>query len=146
MTNQGKGNTFITLITVLLWGVLAVALKIATKVVDSPTIVWFRFITGILWNVYPGWPLKIPKDCRFCISQAGWLLFRRWHWHGITIGYMFGNSIYKPQQRTGCHSVWPDIYWQLPQLFSFTKKMSRLQFFGFLLSIAGFWIFLQSAS
>ncbi len=54
MNYQTKGLIY-TLITVLLWGVLAIALKIASKVVDSPTIVWFRF--SLAFAGMAGWAL-----------------------------------------------------------------------------------------
>jgi drug/metabolite transporter (DMT)-like permease len=47
MSDHSKGVLY-ALITALLWGVLAIALKIAVARIDPATIVWFRFILSFI--------------------------------------------------------------------------------------------------
>ena len=66
MSNQTKGIVY-TLITVLMWGVLAIALKIASKAIDSPTIVWFRF--SLAFSGMAIWALiNDPKALKYCTN------------------------------------------------------------------------------
>lgn len=54
MQNQAKGVLY-AVITAVLWGILAVALKVAGDEVEAPTIVWFRFSLAFLpllaWHI-----------------------------------------------------------------------------------------------
>jgi drug/metabolite transporter (DMT)-like permease len=138
MSNQAKGIAY-TLITVVLWGVLAVALKIATKVIDSPTIVWFRFSLAfsgmVIWMV-----IKNPKGLQI-LYKPGWLVVissvaLAWNY----IGYMFGIQYTSPSNAQVAIQFGP-ILLAVAGVVFFHEKMSRLQLFGFLLSIAGFWMF-----
>ena len=71
MTNQAKG-IFYTLITVSLWGVLAIALKIASKEIDSPTIVWFRFSLAFS-GMFVWMAFKNPKGLQI-LYKPSWLI------------------------------------------------------------------------
>ena len=71
MSNQTKGIFYI-LVTVLMWGVLAIALKVASQVIDSPTIVWFRFslaFSGMfIWML-----VNNPKELKI-LYKPSWLI------------------------------------------------------------------------
>ncbi|MCC5656965.1 DMT family transporter [Nostoc sp. XA010] len=52
----------LSLLTVLLWGILPIALAIALQVLDVYTVIWFRFlISFLLLAVYLGIRGKLPK-------------------------------------------------------------------------------------
>jgi drug/metabolite transporter (DMT)-like permease len=52
----------LSLLTVLLWGILPIALAITLKVLDVYTVVWFRFLVSfLLLAVYLGIRGKLPK-------------------------------------------------------------------------------------
>ena len=88
MTNQTKGLIY-TLVTMLMWGVLAIALKIAVKVIDSPTIVWFRFSLAFagmaLWAAF-----NEPKALRILYKPSLILvistLMLAWNYIGFMLG------------------------------------------------------------
>jgi drug/metabolite transporter (DMT)-like permease len=138
MSNQAKG-IFYALITVLLWGVLAIALKVALHVVDSPTIVWFRFslaFTGMfVWLAF-----RSPKELKI-LYKPSWLivissLALAWNY----IGFMLGIQYTTPSNAQVAIQAGP-ILLAVSGVVFFREKMSRLQLFGFLLSAVGFWIF-----
>jgi LPXTG-motif cell wall-anchored protein len=138
MTNQAKGIIY-TLITVLMWGVLAIALKIASKEIDSPTIVWFRFslaFTGMLvWMA-----VQNPKGLKI-LYKPTWLivlssLALAWNY----IGFMLGIQYTSPSNAQVAIQSGP-VLLAVFGIFFFKEKISRIQVVGFLLTILGFWIF-----
>lgn len=140
MTNQAKGILY-TLITVLLWGVLAIALKIASKEIDSPTIVWFRFslaFTGMLvWMI-----IQDPKELKI-LYKPNWLivissLALAWNY----IGFMIGVEYTSPSNAQVAIQSGP-VLLAVFGIFFFKEKISRIQIIGFILAILGFWIFYQ---
>jgi drug/metabolite transporter (DMT)-like permease len=66
MQNHNKG-IFYAIITVLFWGVLAVALKVAVKRVDPATIVWFRFVLAFIpllaWSL-----IRNPENLKILVK------------------------------------------------------------------------------
>jgi drug/metabolite transporter (DMT)-like permease len=140
MSNQAKG-IFYTLITVLMWGVLAIALKIASNEIDSPTIVWFRFslaFSGMfIWMV-----VSNPKELKI-LYKPSWLivissLALAWNY----IGFMLGIQYTSPSNAQVAIQTGPVLLAVLG-IFFFKENVSRIQIVGFLLTIAGFWIFYQ---
>jgi drug/metabolite transporter (DMT)-like permease len=140
MTNQAKG-IFFTLITVLMWGVLAIALKIASKEIDAPTIVWFRFslaFSGMLvWML-----IKNPKGLQI-LYKPSWLivissLALAWNY----IGFMLGIQYTSPSNAQVAIQFGP-ILLAVSGVVFFHEKISRIQMLGFFLSIFGFLMFYQ---
>ena len=140
MTNQAKGILY-TLITVLLWGVLAIALKIASKEIDSPTIVWFRFslaFSGMLvWMI-----IQDPKELKI-LYKPSWLivissLALAWNY----IGFMIGVEYTSPSNAQIAIQSGP-VLLAVFGIFFFKEKISRIQIIGFILAVLGFWIFYQ---
>lgn len=138
MSNQAKG-IFYTLITVSLWGVLAIALKVALRVVDSPTIVWFRFSLAfsgmVVWLAFQN-----PKELKI-LYKPSWLivissLALAWNY----IGFMLGIQYTSPSNAQIAIQAGP-ILLAVAGVVFFRERMSRLQVLGFVLSILGFWIF-----
>lgn len=138
MTNQTKG-IFYTLITVLMWGVLAIALKVATKQIDSPTIVWFRF--SLAFSALFAWmAVKTPKELKI-LYKPSWLivlasLALAWNY----MGFMLGIQYTSPSNAQVAIQAGPLLLAIFGILF-FREKISRIQIIGFLFALVGFWIF-----
>lgn len=140
MTNQAKGLIY-TLITVLMWGVLAIALKVAVKVIDSPTIVWFRFslaFTGMaLWAAF-----NDPKALKILYQPSLILiistLMLAWNYIGFMLGVQYtspGNAQIAVQTGQIVLAIFGIVF--------FKERLTLLQSIGFLLTLLGFWIFYQ---
>ncbi len=138
MSNQAKGILY-TLITVLMWGVLAIALKLASKVIDSPTIVWFRFslaFTGMfIWML-----IRNPKGLTILYKPTWLIVFSSLALAWNYIGFMLGIQYTTPSNAQVAVQAGPIILAIMGVAF-FKEKMTRLQGFGFILAILGFWIF-----
>jgi len=138
MSNQAKG-IFYTLVTVLMWGVLAIALKIASKEIDSPTIVWFRF--SLAFSALFAWmAVKTPKELKI-LYKPSWLivissLALAWNY----MGFMLGIQYTSPSNAQVAIQSGP-VLLAVFGIFFFREKISKIQFVGFLLAILGFWIF-----
>lgn len=140
MTNQAKGILY-TLITVLMWGVLAIALKVASKVIDSPTIVWFRFALAFL-GMFAWMAVSNPKELGILLKPT-WLivissLALGWNY----IGFMLGVQFTSPSNAQVAIQAGPVLLAVFGILF-FSEKISRIQLLGFFLVLLGFGIFYQ---
>jgi drug/metabolite transporter (DMT)-like permease len=140
MSNQTKGLFYI-LITVMMWGVLAIALKVALQVIDSPTIVWFRFslaFSGMfIWMI-----VNNPKELKI-LYKPSWLivvssLALAWNY----IGFMLGVQYTSPSNAQVAIQFGPILLAVFGVIF-FKEKMSRIQMIGFFLAIVGFLVFYQ---
>lgn len=140
MSNQAKGILY-TLITVLMWGVLAIALKVATKEIDSPTIVWFRF--SLAFSALFAWMLiKSPRELKI-LYKPSWLIVLSsialaWNY----MGFMLGIQYTSPSNAQVAIQSGPLLLAVFGILF-FKEKISKVQVLGFLIAILGFWIFYQ---
>jgi drug/metabolite transporter (DMT)-like permease len=140
MTNQAKGILY-TLITVLMWGVLAIALKVASKEIDSPTIVWFRF--SLAFSGMAIWAVFNDRKAFKILYSPSWLLVvstlaLAWNY----IGFMLGVQYTTPGNAQVAVQTGPIVLAVLGVIF-FKEKLSRMQIVGFLLALTGFWIFYQ---
>ena len=138
MSNQAKG-IFYTLITVLMWGVLAIALKIASYKIDSPTIVWFRFSLAFS-GMFIWMAVRNPKELKI-LYKPSWLivlssLALAWNY----IGFMLGVQYTSPSNAQVAIQSGP-VLLAVFGIFFFKEKISGIQILGFLLAILGFWIF-----
>lgn len=140
MSNQAKGILF-TLITVLMWGVLAIALKVASHVIDSPTIVWFRF--SLAFSGMAVWALfNDPKALKILYKPSLILvistLMLAWNYIGFMWGVQYttpGNAQVAVQTGQVVLAIFGVVF--------FKEKLSLVQGLGFLLALIGFWIFYQ---
>lgn len=140
MSNQAKGIIY-TLITILLWGILSIALKVASKVIDSPTIVWFRFSLAF-FGMFIWMLIKNPKGLQI-LYKPSWLILisslaLAWNY----IGFMLGVQYTTPSNAQVAIQFGP-ILLALAGVIYFHEKISRIQIIGFILSIFGFLIFYQ---
>lgn len=140
MSNQTKGIIY-TLITVLLWGVLSIALKVAGQVIDSPTIVWFRFSLAFFGMVV--WMLiKDPKGLRILYKPSLLIVISSLALAGNYIGFMVGIQYTTPSNAQVAIQFGP-ILLAFAGVVYFHEKISRIQIIGFILSILGFVVFYQ---
>ena len=138
MTNQAKGIIY-TLITVLMWGVLAIALKVASKVIDSPTIVWFRFSLAFS-GMFVWMAVKNPKGLQILYKPSILIVLSSLALAWNYIGFMLGVQYTSPSNAQVAIQSGP-VLLAVFGIFFFKEKISRIQIAGFLLAIVGFYIF-----
>ena len=124
-----------------MWGVLAIALKIASNEIDSPTIVWFRFSLAFS-GMFVWMAVSNPKELKI-LYKPSWLivissLALAWNY----IGFMLGIQYTSPSNAQVAIQSGP-VLLAVFGIFFFKEKVSRIQIVGFLLTIVGFWIFYQ---
>jgi drug/metabolite transporter (DMT)-like permease len=124
-----------------MWGVLAIALKIASNEIDSPTIVWFRFSLAFS-GMFIWMAVSNPKELKI-LYKPSWLivissLALAWNY----IGFMLGIQYTSPSNAQVAIQAGPVLLAVLG-IFFFKEKVSRIQIVGFLLTVVGFWIFYQ---
>ncbi len=124
-----------------MWGVLAIALKVASKEIDSPTIVWFRFSLAFS-GMFVWMAVSNPKELKI-LYKPSWLivissLALAWNY----IGFMLGIQYTSPSNAQVAIQSGP-VLLAVFGIFFFKEKISRIQIVGFLLTIVGFWIFYQ---
>jgi drug/metabolite transporter (DMT)-like permease len=140
MSNQAKGIIY-TLITVLLWGVLSIALKVAAQVIDSPTIVWFRFSLAF-FGMFIWMLIKNPKGLQILYKPSVLIVISSLALAGNYIGFMVGIQFTTPSNAQVAIQFGP-ILLALAGIIYFHEKISRIQIAGFILSIFGFLVFYQ---
>ncbi len=124
-----------------MWGVLAIGLKVAVRVIDSPTIVWFRFslaFSGMaLWAAFTDpQALKILYKPSLILVISTLML--AWNYIGFMLGVQYttpGNAQVAVQTGQVVLAIFGVVF--------FKEKLSLIQGFGFLLALLGFWIFYQ---
>jgi drug/metabolite transporter (DMT)-like permease len=140
MSNQSKGLFYI-LITVLMWGVLAIALKVALREIDAPTIVWFRFslaFSGMfLWMIF-----KNPEGLKILYKPTGLIVVSSLALAWNYIGFMLGIQYTSPSNAQVAIQFGP-ILLAIAGVVFFRERISRIQQIGFILSIFGFLLFYQ---
>lgn len=138
MQDKIKGLIFAG-ITALLWGVLAVALKVAVQYVDATTIVWFRFSLAfsplLLWHIF-----RRPQELRILYRPPLLLLFASIALSYNYIGFMWGVQYTTPSNVQLFIQSGP-ILLTLIGIFIFKETTTSRQIVGFLLSITGLLLF-----
>jgi drug/metabolite transporter (DMT)-like permease len=135
---QNKGLLFASL-TAFLWGILAIALKLALNYFDSYTIVWFRFFLAFL--ILLGYhAMKKPDQLRILLKPPVWLVLAAVLIGVNYIGYM-----------QGVHYAGPGITQVLIQagaitlglvgFIFFKERLNWFRAFGFILAGLGFVFF-----
>jgi drug/metabolite transporter (DMT)-like permease len=78
----------LSLLTVFLWGVLPIALKIVLEAVDVYTVTWFRFLVSFwLLAIYLGVKKQLPVGRRL-LGKA------RWDWLAIATVFLAANYLF----------------------------------------------------
>lgn len=138
MDNRMKGVMFAS-ITALFWGFLAIALKVATDIMDPLTIVWFRFFVAftillIYFSIKKPQYLKILRKPPLFIIVASLGI-------GINyIAYLNGLKLTSPSIAQVIIQIGPILLGIVGLLF-FKEKISRRQASGFILAGLGLFLF-----
>ncbi|SFE75956.1 DMT family transporter [Thermophagus xiamenensis] len=138
MSQSSKGLFYAT-ITALLWGVLAIVLKVSLNYFDSYTIVWWRFTMAFTFLIaYFGIKsrrqLLILKKPPLLLLLAGLLL-------GVNyIGFMQGVHYAGPAVTQVMIQIGP-IMLALTGFLIFKEQLTRLRAIGFFLALIGFIFF-----
>jgi drug/metabolite transporter (DMT)-like permease len=138
MSNHSKGVLY-ALITALLWGVLAIALKIAVIRIDPATIVWFRFILSFIplfiWVViYRRENLRILVKPPFLLVIATIMLSINY------LGFNYGVKYTSPGNAQIFIQT-AQILLALAGIVFLKERFTRIQGGGFMLAIIGLLLF-----
>jgi drug/metabolite transporter (DMT)-like permease len=138
MSNHSKGVLY-ALITALLWGVLAIALKIAVIRIDPATIVWFRFILSFvplfIWvMIYRQEHLRILVRPPFLLVIATIMLSINY------LGFNYGVKYTSPGNAQIFIQT-AQILLALGGIIFLRERFTRIQAGGFLLAIIGLVLF-----
>ncbi len=138
---MGKSNigVLLAVTTALFWGVLAIALKVALTVVDSYTIVWFRFffaaIALFIWMWFTDRKsLNILKRPPLLLLVASVALAINY------IGFMLGVKYTSPSNAQVIIQV-SQVLFAIAGIVIFKEKISKPQIVGFAVLILGFALF-----
>ena len=120
--------------TALLWGVLAIGLKMAIELLDAMTIVWFRFLLAFsVLCVY--YAIKKPAYLRIMYQPPMYLLIAALGLGINYIAYMYGLK-YTASVSQIVIQIGP-IMLGLVGLVFFRETISRRQALGFLIAGTG---------
>lgn len=138
ISDSSKGILFASL-TALLWGFLAIALKVAVKYIDPTAVAWFRFSFAftalfILISIRNRKGLELLLRPPLLAIVAG---------IGLGLNYVFyikGLDLTSPSNAQIIIQIAP-ISLAIVGLTIFKEKLNRIQLVGFAIAIAGFILF-----
>ncbi len=138
MEDSSKG-IFFAVITALLWGFLAIALKVALQVLPPATIVWFRFFVAfVLLLIYF---LSIKPSVISIFRKPPLKLIFAAVFLGLNyLGFITGVHFTSPSNAQVFIQIGPVLF-ALSGIFIFHEKLTWQNFVGFLLLIAGLILF-----
>lgn len=141
MGNLRKGVIYAT-ITAVLWGFLAVALKVGSQHVDSVTIVWFRFT--LAFSILFAYHLvKKPAELKILVRPPIILVIAALGLSGNYLGFMLGIEYTSPANTQVLIQAGPITLAIIGVIF-FRERMSLRQIIGFGLAIFGFAFFYRN--
>lgn len=138
MSDSTKG-LMLAAVCALMWGILAIALKVALNYVDAYTIVWWRFTASFVFLVL--WFLIKRRKSLAILRRPPWMLLLAGLLLGINfIGFMQGVNYAGPAVsqviiQAGALTL------ALAGFLFFKESLTRLRAFGFLLALTGFIFF-----
>ena len=134
MQNHTKGILYAS-VTAFFWGFLAIALKIAVRVVDPVTVVWFRFVFAFI--ILATWQaIKTPSSFKLLKKPPLLLLFAAMGLSWNYLAYMFGIHYTTPSNAQLFIQTGP-IMLAIAGFLFFHEKIARNQIIGFSLAILG---------
>lgn len=138
MNNNTKGILYATL-TAILWGFLAIALKVAVAKIDPFTIVWFRFTLAfsILFLIFF---YKKKKELSILVRPPLPLVAAALFLGLNYLGFLTGIQKTSPNSAQVVMQVGPVILAMLGVLV-FKEKIRKRQVMGFALTIVGLILF-----
>lgn len=140
MENNRKG-IFFAIITAVMWGVLAIALKVAVEKVDPATIVWLRFLVAfsclLAYQLY-----RSPRELKLLAKPPVILILAvislAWNYMGFMLGVKYAG----PGSTQVIIQLGP-VALVLAGIIFFKEKISLQQLIGFILASAGMIIFYE---
>ncbi|MEL7585066.1 MAG: DMT family transporter [Prolixibacteraceae bacterium] len=140
MENNKKG-VFFAILTAVMWGILAIALKVAVDVVDPATIVWLRFLVAfsclLAYQLYRN-PAELKLLARPPLILILAAVSLAWNY----MGFMLGVKHAGPGSTQVIIQLGP-VALVLAGIVFFKEKVSRQQLIGFGLASAGMIIFYE---
>jgi drug/metabolite transporter (DMT)-like permease len=137
--NKSNKGVILALVTALLWGLLAVGLKVAVGKVDSFTIVWVRF--AMAFSALLVWFLITDrKQLRILIKPPWELVVATLGLSVNYIGFMLGVQYTSPSNAQVIIQIGP-VLLALAGIFFFKEKVRKIQIAGFSVVIIGFILF-----
>lgn len=137
-----KGVIFAS-ITAFFWGFLAIALKVATGIMDPLTIVWFRFVVAFsILLVY--FSIRKPEYLKILGNPPLYIIIASL---GLGINYLaflYGLKLTSPATAQIIIQVGP-IFLGIVGLIFFREKISTRQAMGFVVAGIGMFIFYRQS-
>ncbi len=138
MENSSKGILF-AIITALLWGFLAIALKVALQVLPPATIVWFRFFVAFVFLLV--YFIKVKPSGLYIFRKPPLKLIFAAIFLGLNyLGFITGVHYTSPSNAQVFIQIGPVLF-ALSGIFIFHEKLTWQNFVGFLLLIVGLILF-----
>jgi drug/metabolite transporter (DMT)-like permease len=125
--------------TALLWGVLAIGLKIAIGIVDATTIVWFRFLLAFS-VIFAYYAVKKPAYLKILWHPPMYLLIAALGLSINYIAYMYGLQLTSATISQILIQIGPIMLGVVGFVF-FKETISRRQAMGFLIAGTGMALF-----
>ena len=136
--NQQRGILFASL-TALLWGFLAIALKVAVTEIDPITVSWFRFSVAGL-SIFLFIRIKKPEELS-SLKKFPWLALVAALGLSLNyIGYIKGIELTGPSNSQIIIQSAPLLLGIIGIVF-FKEKISKRQLIGIAIAITGFYFF-----
>lgn len=138
MNNQTRGILAVSF-TALLWGILAIAIKIAFRFIDSTTMVWFRFaFASVFLLIY--FIIAKPKELLIVKKFPIKLLFAGLCLGLNYIGFANGLDFTSPATAQVVIQLGP-ISLALVGILIFKEQLNKKQIIGFVLAFVGLILF-----
>ncbi len=137
--NDRKKGIILSLITTLMWGLLAIALKVAVSKVPSATIVWLRYSMAFS-ALFVWFLLTNRKELKIMVRPPWQLIVATLALAVNYIGFMLGVKYTSPSNAQVIIQVGP-ILLALAGIYFFKEKVHKNQILGFTIVVIGFLLF-----
>ncbi len=141
VSGRWKYGLFLCLVTILMWGLLPIALKLLLKQMDPVTVTWYRFLTSaVLVFLFLWFKGNIP-DWRKLKGKIGILMLIAILGLGANyVVYLFGVELITPSAAQVLIQAAPMLM-LLGSLVVFKEQFSRWQWIGFMTFVVGLILF-----
>ena len=139
MTHSARSGLLFAAITALLWGFLAIAMKVAAQHVPVFTIVWFRF--SFAFAALAIWfALRSPGHFRILVKPPALAVFTALALTGNYLGYLAGLDYTTPSNAQILIQTAP-LMLALVGIVMFKERLVAAQWIGVALALTGFALF-----
>ncbi len=131
----------LSLLTVCLWGILPLALKVTLQVLDVYTVTWFRFLVSfVLLAMYLGYKGQLPNQAQLRVSSGKLLAIATIFLAGNYILFLKGLALTSPANAEVIIQLAP-ILLSLGGLILFRERYTLQQWMGVSVFTCGFIFF-----